>query len=65
MQQQTDINPATGFKPLTPSELAIKRALSVLASRPTPEEMNDEGFCMAHFLSEIACAVRDILEGTE
>ena len=65
MQQETDINPATGLKPLTPSELAIKRALSVLDSRPTPEEMSEWGFCMAHYLSEMSCAVRDILVGTE
>ena len=47
------------------AEDRIERALRVLDSCPTPEEMNDEGFCMAHYLSEMACAVKDILEGKE
>jgi len=50
---------------MSDAEDRIERALRVLDSCPTPEEMNDEGFCMAHFLSQMACAVTDILEGTD
>ncbi len=47
------------------SDDRLERALMVLNSCPTPEEMKAEGFCMAHFLSEMACAAADILEGKE
>jgi len=50
---------------MSDAEDRIERALRVLDSCPTPEEMNEWGFCMAHYLSGMACAVTDILEGKE
>ena len=47
------------------SDDRIERALKVLNSCPTPEDMNEEGFCMAHFYSQMVCAAAEILEGKQ
>tara|TARA_R100001163_G_scaffold16855_1_gene15183 strand:- start:1857 stop:2054 length:198 start_codon:yes stop_codon:yes gene_type:complete len=62
MDNQTTSNPATGFKPLTQQKWGIDEALKALKSWPTQEEMDTEGFCMAHFYSELQCHIAYLLE---